>query len=110
MRTLKFRSTYASGDAVANVAVFDIKVQEHLTSTIIAHTTDASHGKLHVFYVFDNDDGTSVEKQIGSDIVLTADTTVITSYDHKIPHMRLKYSKTGGSGAGTVRIDATTAN
>ena len=110
MRTLRYRKTYASGDTVANDVAFDVKVQEHFTSTIIAHTTDASHGKLHVFYVFEDEGGVEVEKQIGSDIVLSANTTVITNYDYKIPHMRIKYSKTSGTGSGTIRIDATTAN
>ena len=105
MRTLKYRNTY--GTTQTDVAVFDIKVQEHFTSTIVAVTSDPSGGTLKVFYVFTDDNGEEEVVQIGSSIALAQDTLVVTPYGHKISHMRLTY--TGGSGSGTVRIDATTA-
>ncbi len=104
MRTLKFRQTHA--DTLTNEPVFDIKVQEHFTSTIIAHTTGAAGGTLKVFYVFTDDDGNEEAEQYGADIAIATDTLVVTTYGHKMPHLRLTYT---GTGSGTVRIDATTA-
>ena len=103
MRTLTFK-TAVSGTISATPAL-DLKVQEHGSQTWEIFT-DSANCKVTLFSVFTDTDGIETEAQL-KEITLTAGTLEVLNYDMKLEHVRAKFSDTGSSMSGTLRIKAT---